>query len=142
MADALLGLNAKLYYEVGGIDAASMIELTNVRDVTLSLETEEADVTTRSNNGWRATKPTLKNASIEFSMVWDTDDAGFTALRTAFLAGTKIGMKCLDKESGQGLQFDAAVMNFTRNEQLAEALTVDVSVKPTYSTTAPSWVTP
>lgn len=34
----------------------------------LNLEKGEADVTTRANNGWRATKGTLKEGSIEFEM--------------------------------------------------------------------------
>ena len=56
-----LGMEAKIYYKVGGQSGGgSWHELTNVRDVTLSLETGEADVTTRANLGWRATVGTLK----------------------------------------------------------------------------------
>lgn len=74
-----LGMEAKIYYKAGGQGGGgSWTELTNVRDVTLSLETGEADVTTRANAGWRATVATLKEASVEFEMVWDTADAGFT----------------------------------------------------------------
>jgi hypothetical protein len=36
---------------------------TNVRDVTLNLETGEADVTTRANSGWKQTFATLKDGS-------------------------------------------------------------------------------
>jgi hypothetical protein len=43
--------------------------------VTLNLEAGEAEVTTRANSGWRATVATLKEASVEFEMVWDTGDA-------------------------------------------------------------------
>ncbi len=39
----------------------------------------------RANNGWRATVGTLKDASLEFEMVWDTVDTDFTAIRDAFL---------------------------------------------------------
>ena len=54
-----------------------------MRDLTLNLETGEADITTRANNGWRATLATLKDGSIEFEMLWETRDAGFNALKTA-----------------------------------------------------------
>lgn len=46
--------------------------------------------TTRANNGWRATAGTLKEGSIEFEMVWDPTDAGFTrqkAVRFAWARG-------------------------------------------------------
>lgn len=51
-----LGMAAKLYFKAGGVAAAgAWTELGNVKDVTLSLETGEADVTTRANAGWKAT---------------------------------------------------------------------------------------
>ena len=78
-----LGLDARLYYGAAGSGAST--ELTNVKDLTLNLEKAEADVMTRANQGWRATVGTLKDASIEFQMVWDTADAGFSAIRQAFL---------------------------------------------------------
>ncbi|MCS7168068.1 MAG: phage tail tube protein [Gemmatales bacterium] len=51
----------------------------------MNLEAGEADVTTRGNNGWRATVATWKDASIEFEMVWNAGDADFAAIRDAFL---------------------------------------------------------
>ena len=73
-----LGLDAKLYFCVAGIGGSpTWTELTNVKNVTLSLQKGEADVTTRANSGWKATAGTLKEGSIEFEMVWDTADAGF-----------------------------------------------------------------
>ncbi|MBT7162271.1 MAG: hypothetical protein HN904_05795, partial [Victivallales bacterium] len=77
-----LGMEAKLYYGASGTTAST--ELTNVKDVTLNLESGEADVTTRANAGWRATIGTLKTGSVEFEMIWDSDDAGFTAIKDAY----------------------------------------------------------
>src|SRR5690348_5106830 len=92
-----LGKDAKIYFKAGGQGGGgAWTELTNVKDVTLSLESGEADVTTRANNGWRATVATLKEASVEFEMVWDTADAGFTAIRTAFFTNAPIGLQVLD----------------------------------------------
>jgi len=74
-----LGMDARLNFKTGGQGGGgAWTELANVKDVTLSLETGEADVTTRANSGWRATVATLKEATVEFEMVWDTADAGFT----------------------------------------------------------------
>ncbi len=47
MPEVKLGLEAVL-----SIDGA---EITNVKDLTVSLEKAEADASTRANNGWRAT---------------------------------------------------------------------------------------
>lgn len=133
-----LGLEAKLYHGAAGTTAAS--ELTNVKDVTLNLETGEADVTTRAAQGWRATIATLKEGSVEFEMIWDTEDAGFSALKNAYFNNTPIALAILDGENGSGLDADFSITNFTRNEPLEEALTVSVTAKPTYSTRPPAWI--
>lgn len=136
-----LGMKAKMYHGVAGAQADT--ELTNVRDVTLNLEKGEADVTTRGNEGWRATVGTLKSGSVEFEMVWDPGDAGFTAIKDAYFDDTAIALLILDgdvSEAGsEGLDADFSVTNFTRNEPLEEGITVSVTVKPTYSNRAPSW---
>ena len=82
---AKLGLDAKLYRNSGTYAAPTWDIVGNVKDLTLNLETGEADVSTRANNGWRATVGTLKDASLEFEMVWDTADSDFGAVRDAFL---------------------------------------------------------
>lgn len=133
-----LGMEAKLYHGAAGATAAT--EMPNVKDVTLNLEKGEADVTTRGNQGWRATVGTLKDGSVEFEMVWDSSDSGFAAIKNAYFANTAIALLILDAEDGEGLDADFSVTNFSRNEPLEEAITVSVTVKPTYSTRAPAWV--
>ncbi len=136
-----LGMDAVLNYKTGGVGGGgSWTELANVKDVTLSLETGEADITTRANAGWRATVGTLKEASVEFEMVWDTADAGFTAIKDAFFNNTEIGLQVLDGAAGSGLEADFSITNFSRSEQLEEALTVSVTAKVTYAGTAPAWI--
>jgi predicted secreted protein len=136
-----LGMDAKLFHKVGGQGGGgSWTELTNVRDVTLSLEAGEADLTTRANSGWRATVATLKEASVEFEMVWDTADAGFTAIKNAYLNNDMIGLQVLDGDAGQGLQADFMITAFSRSEPLEEGITVSVTAKVTYSATPPSWI--
>ena len=66
----VLGMNAGLYQGTAEeTDPTLMTEVDNVRDVTLTLEAGEADITTRGNSGWRATAPTLRECSVEFQMV-------------------------------------------------------------------------
>ena len=142
MAATLLGLNAKLYYMVGGQDGGgSWVELSNARNVKLAVTTATADVTTRASPGWTQHVTTLKDATISFEMVCDTDDAGFTAIKNAWLNSEPIGIKCLAKENGEGLQADCTVTDFTRSEGLSEAIIIEVTIKVTRSDTPPEWVT-
>jgi predicted secreted protein len=131
-------MEAKMYHGVAGATATS--EMKNVKDVTLNLEKGEADVTTRGNQGWRATVGTLKDGSVEFEMVWDNTDSGFSAIKNAYFNNESLALLILDAEDGEGLDADFSVTNFSRNEPLEEAITVSVTVKPTYSTRAPAWV--
>jgi hypothetical protein len=133
-------MECALYFGTAGATANTIVD--NIRDVTLDLSVAEADVTTRGNNGWRATVGTLKEGSVEFEMIWDTQDAFFTAVKNAWFNSGSIAALVLDAakaEGGQGLDADFAVINFQRSEPLEDAVKVSVSLKPTYSTRAPSW---
>jgi len=133
-----LGLDAKLF--IGAAGAKASTELSNVKDVTLNLETGEADVTTRAANGWRAMAATLKEGSVEFEMNWDPEDAGFTQIANAFFSSTAVALFVSDG-LGNGLDADFTVTQFNRSEPLEEALSVSVVCKPTYLTRAPAWTT-
>ncbi|ADV63003.1 MAG TPA: phage tail tube protein [Dehalococcoidia bacterium] len=139
-----LGLDAKLYRNTGTFAVPVWNEVKNVKDVTLNLEAGEADVTTRGNAGWRATVATLKDGSIEFEMVWDTTDDDFGAIRDAFLNRGAVEFAVMDGDiataGSQGLRATCMVTNFSRNEPLEEAVTVSVTVKPTYSVNPPVWM--
>ena len=139
-----LGLDARLYRNTGAYSSVTWNEVKNVKDLTLSLEAGEADVTTRGNGGWRATIATLKDGSLEFEMVWDTADDDFTAIRTAFLANGSVEFAVLDgaynTTGSQGLRAAMAITNFSRSEPLEEAIKVSVTAKPTYSDHPPEWM--
>jgi predicted secreted protein len=131
-----LGLDARLFFGTAGSTASS--EMTNVKDVTLNLESGEADITTRAAEGWRISAATLKEASLEFEMVWDTQDAGFKAIKNAFFNNSAVALFASDGD-GNGLDADFVVSSFSRSEPLEEALTVSVTCKPTLIDRAPTW---
>lgn len=140
---ARLGLNAKLYRNTGTHGTPVWNEVANVKDLTLNLEKAEADVTTRGNNGWRATVGTLKDASIEFQMVDDDADDDFAAFSAAFFGNTSVEVLVLNggiSEVSEGLRATVQVLNFSRSEPLEEAVMVDVTLKPSYATYAPQWL--
>jgi hypothetical protein len=136
-----LGLDAKIYYGSAGASASTV--MSNVTNLTLNLTKGEADVTTRAASGWKLTVGTLNDASVEWEMVWDTADAGFTAMKNAFFNNTLTALKIMDSagSGSQGLDADFAITAFTRDEQLTEALKVKVTAKPALSSRAPAWVT-
>ena len=141
----VLGMNAKLYRNTGTYGTPTWNEITNVRDVTLNMDTEEADVSTRANAGWGAVSVAIKNAALEFEMVWDTADDDFTAIKDAYFNGTNIDLAAMDGDitvSGkQGLRAVFTVTGFSRQEPLKDALKVSVTLKPAYSANAPIWYT-
>ncbi len=135
-----LGLTCKLMRGAAGSQATT--EMTNVKDVTLNLETGEADVTTRAAKGWRVNAATLKEGSLEFGMNYDTDDEDCKEIMNAFLNGTALSFFVTDGE-GSGLDADFVITAFNIEQPLEEAVSVSVTAKPTMSTPdrAPTWVT-
>ena len=132
----VLGLNAKLLRGTAGQTAAT--EVKNVKDLTLNLESGEADVTTRATGGWRATAGTLKEASLEFGILYDTEDADFQAFQAAYFSNTPIALFITDG-AGSGLDADWSITAFTVEQPLEEAVSVSITAKPTASTRAPAW---
>ena len=128
-----LGMNAKIYQGAAEADLVDLVEMSNVKDVTLSMEAGEADMTTRANSGWRATAPTLRECTAEFEMLWKPGDAGFEAIRDAFLTAGNLRLAVLtgakavaDSEGPLG---DFSITNFSRNEPLEEGVTVSITAK-------------
>lgn len=151
-----LGFEGKIYRQTSGTRAAwpgtgaapNLDEVPNVRDVVLNMSKSEADVTTRAANGWRQTAAALKDASVEFEMVYDPADADFVALQTAFMASTAsaqtIALAILDGTSTvtgtQGLWADFMITGMEKSEPLEGAMVVRFTAKPTYSAVAPAWI--
>ena len=133
----VLGLNAKILRGAAG--ATGSTEVKNVKDLTLNLESGEADVTTRATEGWKAAIATLKEGSLEFGMLYDTADADFQAFQAAYFSNTPMALFVSDG-AGTGLDADFSITGFNITQNLEEAMTVSVKAKPTASTRAPQWV--
>ncbi len=155
----VLGKDAILYYdEDGAADGqatpANWIANPNTMDLSINLEEATDDVTTRGSGGFRAVAATLKDGSVDFGMLYDTANAHFLAFRTAFFGvgtafssagGKVIGIAVMDGDittiGNEGLIADMMVTNFTINENIEEAMKVDVTVQSTFSAFTPIWFT-
>jgi len=131
--DFILGMDAKIYQGAADADVADLTEMDNVSDVTLTLTAGEADVTTRANDGWRATAPTLRECTVEFQMLWQPGDTCFEAIKTAWLANDPVCLAVLtgdrDVADSEGPVGNFSITNFTRTEALEEGVKVAVTAK-------------
>ena len=132
-----LSIDAKIYYGAPGASAAS--ELLNVIEVSTPLEKKRADLTSRSSGGWEVGRTTLKSGTIDVKLVYDPADAGFIAIKAAFLNNTLIAIWAKDSAGGEGLDADMDVTKFARGEPLPEGETLDVSFALAKSARAPQW---
>lgn len=139
---ARIGLDAALRRGTVGAAIGTTTVVNNVKDLTLSMEKGEADITTRGGSGWRATLGTLKEATLEFTMNLDVSDPDFDAFHAAFFGNTNIALAVLDFATGEGVLADWTVTGFSIEQPLEEAQTVNVTCKPTFVTRAPVWHTP
>jgi hypothetical protein len=150
MSAYVLGLNCHAYYSATPLTTtsyatplSSATEITNIKDLKINLSSEKTDISTRGGSGWKATAPTLKDGTITFQMLWKPADTAFTALLTAWQAGTEVAFFALDgvKTAASGSQGPAGnftVTSFNRNESLTEAVMVDVELSPSSQS---GWVT-
>lgn len=140
MPNYKLGMNATAHLaaalftaaDAAAVTGATLTELTQVRDVTLNLTKATADVSTRGNNGWRATAATLKEASVDFEIVAKAGDAGVEAIRNAFMNNTEIPLVFVDDaiaiEDAEGPAGNWEVSQFNRTEALEDAVKYQVTV--------------
>ena len=149
----VLSEDAKLYYNftathggAGTYTTPDWDEISNVKDLTLTLDKGEIDVSVRSGNGFAEFVDGLIDATVDFQMLWDTADVPFSDIQAAFFAKNEVEILVLDGAStssgAQGLRVTCMVKSFSRSETLGEALMVDVSLRPVKnSNAAPAWYT-
>lgn len=142
----VLSQNAKTYRNTGSYGTPVWDEITLIKDLTLNLTKDKADVTTRASGGWKEFVDGLKDGNVEFSHLWDSGNADFTAIQSAYLNNTALEMLIYDglvaTVGNQGLRAHMMVESFTRNEVLGEALMLDVGMSPVKNANAaPTWMT-
>ena len=139
---AKLGMNAGLYVMTGGTwSAPTWTELTNVTNVDSSNALSLADVTTRANNGFRAQVGTLADGDITFEMIAIHGDTDIDLIADAYDDREVLTVMALDAKSdvvgARGLKADMMVTDFSRGEQLEDAVRYNVTLTMTASANAP-----
>ena len=118
----VIGLDVKLLRGTAG--ATAVTEVTNVKDLTL----KEASL--EFGNLYD---------TLEFRIMYDTEDADFTAFQTAYFSNTPMALFVTDGK-GQGLDADWSIIGFSVEQPLEGAMSVYVMAKPSASTRALSWM--
>lgn len=122
----LAGFSCKAFRgEVGSENPNT--EMTNITDVTINLTANQINATTRATAGWEANIAGLKTGSVDFSIMYDKEDADYQALNAAFIAGTALAFFFSDG-AGNGLIGDFVVTNFSESQPLNDAVSIAVTL--------------
>lgn len=127
---AFVGKYAKLYYSA---DGNSYTEVEEVQDATVNIEWSTAEL------DHRGTQDTLvevvnRGTTLEFTLVRNTDDTEYTALRAAFMAKSVVFLDaCTGGRETVGTEIVSAewlVTGWSAGEPLGEFSTVNVTCRP------------
>lgn len=103
-----------------------------IRDVTLTIDGAEIDVTSRGGFGWREKIPGLRSWSASFNMIDDPTDTAYGVLKNALFNNTTLGFMILNALTGSsaayGLRGNAFVTSMERGEPLDDAQTLSVTI--------------
>jgi len=105
-----MGFEGLIYYGAAGSTAATQI--TNSRDITITIDPEYGETTTRGSG---SAPPIVTQTvvalgvSIEWTMLNKTDDTTLDALQTAAAAGTAVALRTKDYSSGSGFDGDVTI---------------------------------
>ena len=131
-----IGLDALLKYGVAGSTAGTTLD--DVQDVTMTGELSTIERIRRGKK-WRAKKPVLHDAKLEFEILSDPTKAGYTSLKSAYTGKTAVALAALD-DQGHGLDADFYITGFSRNEPVEGDLTYSIVADISDELRDPTWV--
>jgi len=146
MADTFrLGKDAKVYRSTSGnYLAPTWVEIDIIKDVALKCDAGEWDGSRRGSGGWKQMARTMKSAEIDLDMVFVPNDAGYLAIRNAYIGGALLDLLVLTGsiavDNNEGLRAEMTVLSLEREEKLEEGIMIKSKVKPGVSANAPVWV--
>lgn len=127
---AKYSFEADLFYGEAGATASSKLDI--YKDITVNDEMTEIDVTMRRSNGVKNSEPGIRSVSLEFELVYMPNDAGYKAVRDAYLNRKPIALFATDGDGG-GIDVDCKIFQFPVARPLDGVLTVSVVAKPCIS---------
>ena len=124
---SIVGYDCVWDYIIVTAGCPSWLEIDTVRDVTMNLERNEVDDTSRTAQGWRSRLAGLAQWGADFEMIYNTESTPWQKVRESFFLNTSIEVLILDGDitidDKEGLRGTVFVTNFERSEPLEEAVT-------------------
>jgi hypothetical protein len=98
----------------------------NCRDVTVTLDSETVEITSRESEGFKSEVTTTKSATIEFEAKWKKGDTFFNWLRDAWANSAEIAAIAYDgpfaTTGNSGLIGNFTVPGFSRSEPIGDIM--------------------
>lgn len=115
------GYKCKLYYGAEGTT-----ELKIIGDVTINDSRTDIDVSSRLTDGMKSHVGGLRDVSIEINLEHLPDNAGFKAVRDAYLENKPIHFKSDDGSGYAAIDNDFTILEFPQAEPLDDKLSHSV----------------
>ena len=90
MAEKVIGLSILIEANTGTEQSPDYTVVAGQRDATLTPASDAIDTSSKDGNGWKTSAVGLKGWDMDLDGVYVDTSTGFTALETAFSAGTDI----------------------------------------------------
>lgn len=132
------GFEHNLYRGTAG--SAATTKMTNFIDLNCDDARTEIEDTTHASGGYKSYRPGLRDLPVTFDMLKDDADADYTALQTAYEAGTPLSF-AITNGSGKGIVADYYIIEFKKSLPIDDKATVSVSLKITTSSRTPVTLT-
>lgn len=142
-----LGFKGKLYRNTATYANPTWDEIANARDVTLTMEADEAEATRRVDGGFRTVLQGLEDLTVEAEMPFDYSDLDFKAIFDVHAARGSIEVLVLDGpvaplagETTAGVRLTATVTRIQEAQPLGEVSMASITFKPAPAANPPSFV--
>jgi hypothetical protein len=134
--DIRIGLEGVFLYGTAGTTPTT--EAVNVDAVALAISKRTAERIKRHKK-YVAKKVTVTEATLSFEITDEEGDAFLTAVKTAAMNDTALAMYATDITSGEGLNADWYITEFSRDENNAEFINYKVTAVLTDEDRDPVW---
>lgn len=122
------GYDALIKVNTGTPDSPVWTAVAGQRGATLNMSLSTIDITSKDSNRWTELIAGIKEWSVEFDALVVADDAGYSALRNAFLNGETVQIQLITAE-GDTYQGTGIITDFPHTFAYDDAQTYKVTVK-------------
>lgn len=130
----VMSFNGKAYYNAGSYASPTWTLVNNIGEIGVVDAMDWNDVPLRSNGGFKAGIPGLRDIGFTWKMIYNPADTGQSAMRTAYRARSGMEFLFLDQAvataGSAGVRATYAFTKFARMEEDGKPMMVDVEIKP------------